>query len=472
MGIFSFLNNKKQEPVITSVVGGKDEFDSNFGTFNIGVDYSKPIQQVFKSSKGYLYGTNGLFPQELNQLYNQSPLHSSILNFKKLLTVGNGYNILGESDNIKQKIAVNQLTNQIDGMLNNVGMDLFLHSRVCILVTWNEDNTRILKIKRLPPESIHINDVNEHMEPINFLYNWDWEQSSKLPTAKYAAFNQSNKKDKQQLFMYQVESPSMRMYAEPTYISALNWVVLDSEMSQYHKSNILNSINPSILIQYYAKPGTQEEKQQVLWDINQSFAGSRKTGRAMVTFADGKELSPDVTQMEANKLDKTFLSLTDTIQRQICYAHSIDPQLLGLKTPGSLGNSGEFQYSFNLFNQSTVQPAQRIIEEIFNDFISINGLGVKLKLNDVEIEFNADVVISTTEKDKVTEDVVMTDEEEKMMVNENLTNLTAKQHQQLLRIIRQYTKDQLSEDQARILLASSLGLTDDQIDGMLGINKD
>ena len=105
----------------------------------------------------------------------------------------------------------------------------------------------------------------------------------------------------------------------------------------------------------------------------------------MVTFSDGKELAPTVTQMEANKLDKTFLQLTDTIQRQICYAHSIDPQLLGLKTPGSLGNSGELEYAYGIFNSAVIQPAQKDIENIFNQFIGINGLGVKMTLNEPNI---------------------------------------------------------------------------------------
>lgn len=468
MGLFNFLN--KKEPVIQQTVIKKEEFGSDFGTFNIGVDYSKPISEVYRSSRGYLQGNNGLFAQELNNLYKQSPLHSAIINFKRLLTVGNGYSIIGESTNIKEKISLNQLTNQFNLCIDNIGMDLFLHSKIGLLITWNEDNTRILKVKRLSPETIHINEINDEMEPTSFLYNWDWSNPSKYPTKKYPAFNQSNKKDKVQLYFYQLESPEMKLYAEPTYMSSLNWVVLDSEMSQYHKANILNSINPSILIQYFEKPGTMEEKQNVLSDINQSFAGSRKTGRAMVTFADGKELSPEITQMEANKLDKTFLSLTDTIQRQICYGGNINPELLGLKTPGSLGNSGEFEYSFNLFNQSTVQPAQRTIETILNTIISINGLGVKLKLNDVEISVG-ETKISTTVGDEV-EDIEMTDEEEKVIVNENLTNLTAKQHQQLLRIIRQYNKEQLTEDAARILLGSSLGLDDDQIDKILGIIKE
>lgn len=53
--------------------------------------------------------------------------------------------------------------------------------------------------------------------------------------------------------------------------------------------------------------------------------------------------------------------------------------------------------------------------------------------------------------------------------NDNIKNLTAKQHQQLMRIIRQYSKGQLTEIAARALLRTGLGLDDNDINSLLGI---
>lgn len=359
--------------------------EANLSTFSINNEFSIQADYLNKTSKGYLFGPDGMFPQELNKLSHSSPLHSSILLFKKLLTVGNGYSLDVNVDGIK-KISINQLTNQYDNIMSETAMDLFIHGRVCLKITWNADNTKILKVERISPEKVHINELCDEMEPINFLYNWDWTHTNKYQTKKYPKFDPMNKTDKCQIYFYQTTTAGQKLYSEPSYESAIPWIVLDMEMAQYHKANILNSVNPSLLIQYYEKPGTKEEKQAVLSDLNSSFAGARKTGRSMITFADGKELSPTVTQMEPNKLDKTFLQLTDTIQRQISYAHQIDPQLLGLKTPGSLGNSGEFLYAFNLFNLSVIQPAQMELEYIYNTFLGINGTGVKIKFNDPKIE--------------------------------------------------------------------------------------
>lgn len=480
MGFFSRLNqviSGEQPKTPTIQTATVKPFEANLQSFNIGFDYTQMQQDLYRGSKGYLYGPDGLFPQELNRLFHQSPLHSSILSFKRLLTTGNGYTTDGTLNGMGV-ITLNQLTNQFDSMMNEMAMDYFIHSRICLKITWNSDNTKILKVKRISPDKIRIDKLNDEMEAEEYLYNWDWLFPNKYPTIKYHKFDQMDKDHKVQLYVYQVSSPGMKLYAEPSYQSALNWVMLDAEMSQYHKANITNSLNPSMLIQYFEKPGTKEEKQQVLYDLNNSFAGSRKTGRAMVTFSDSKDLAPTVQQLDPNKLDATFLSLTDTIQRQICYSHQLDPQLLGLKTPGSLGNSGDFIYSFNLFNQTIIQPAQRELESIFNTFIAINGIGSKLRFNDVDIEkLNPAAVAQTVAPAKMGQEGIKASKGEELgqegikagiVVNEAIKGLSAKEHQQLLRIIRQYSKGQLLYDAAYVLLKTSFGLSDEDIALMLG----
>jgi hypothetical protein len=445
---------------------------TSISTFSTVFDSLIQQEMITRTSKGYLFGTNGLYPNELNGLYNQSPLHSAIINFKKMLTTGNGYTVVEKPQDANGIIALNQLTTQFDEMLNDIAQDLYLHSRIHIKVTWNSNNTKILKLERISPEKIRINEVDELMKPISYLYNWDWLSINKFNTITYPKFDPYNKKDKVQLFTFDIKTPGMKLYPIPTYESAIPWIILDAEMAQYHKANITNSVNPSLLIQYYEKPGSQEEKQQVLIDLNNSFAGARKTGRSMITFSDGKDLAPTVTQMEPNKLDKTFLQLNDTIQRQITYSHNIDPQLLGLKTPGSLGNSGEFIYSYNLFNLSVIQPTQLDIERILNNFISLNGIPAKIKLNDVDInKINPtlpipEVAVKTNATNKV--EVVET---ESVIVNDNLKNLTGKQHQALLRIIRQYGQGKLTKDQATVMLKSGLGMNQEEIELMLNDNE-
>lgn len=464
MGIFNF---GKKKPVETVII--KKEFNSSVEAFEIHNKYTSSTQILHKTMDGYLPKIN---PAIINDLYSESPLHSAIINFETLLTSGNGFVIDNMPEDMKSIISINQLTVQFDDSINAATQDYFLHSRIHFLITWNEDNTKILKIKRLAPDTVHINDLDAQNEPINFLYNWNWLDKSNNKTVKYAKFDQLNTKDKEQIFMWQGVSPGKKLYADVDYSSSIKWILIDSEMATYHSTNIENSLNPSLLVQFFEKPETPEEKTVILRDLVSSFAGARKTGRAMLTFSNGKELSPIVTQMEPNKLDKTFLGLTDTVQRQICYSHSVDPILVGLKIPGSLGNSQELEYQYNLFNQSKIQPAQRIIEKIYNSFLAINGLGVKIKLVDVNIVLPKDEGESRFGDAPKEEEINMTEDENSIVINENLKNLTGRQQQGMLRIMRQHKKGTLTYDQAAVLLQSSFGLDDDQIKIILGTEED
>lgn len=473
MAFFDFIrSNKKTNTNLAPAVktAGFSEVQTmkngDMEAFSVANDYSIPYQDMYRTGNGYLFGVDGLFPQELNLLYYQSPLHGAIIDFKKLLIAGKGYTVLNDPEDIQQKILLNQLLNQFDESLLYITEDLLVHSRITFEVTWNKDFTKVIKLERLDPATVRPFELDEKMNPISFMYCWDWINWSRFPRREIPAFSTSNKTDRVQLYQYQIEGRGFKLYAEPTYRSALNWVILDSEMAQYHKANIMNSINPSLLIQYYQKAETKEQKIKITEDLNRSFAGARKTSRAMVTFSDGKDLAPKIEQMEANKLDKTFLQLTDTIQRQICYAHKIDPQLLGLKTPGSLGESGSFEYSFQVFNSVNIQPMQLQIEKVMNKFLAINGLGAKLKLNE------PDIIDALPIKDVPAAKETLKKEGEEAapetVVNEHLKNLTGKQQIHLDRILRKYDNGKLSKERAIILLRTSFGFSDEEIETLLG----
>ncbi len=81
-------------------------------------------------------------------------------------------------------------------------------------------------MERIAPEKIHINDVDESMNPLNFLFNYDWINASRYKTIKYPIYDESNKKDKVQLYFFQTDGPGQLLYSQPSYVSALPWITL------------------------------------------------------------------------------------------------------------------------------------------------------------------------------------------------------------------------------------------------------
>ncbi len=382
---FNFFRKEEPKMVQMNVPISNDDRGTVFASFALKSDYSKPSLTVNKSSNGYTFGDDNLYPQQLNNIYHSCGLHQSILDFKKLLTVGNGFSADTSTLNERQKLAYHALKLQLEDIMNGVAQDYFIHATVALELIFNDDHTKVIKVNRLPGESLRIENVDGRMKPLSFFYSYDWTQLSKYPKVRLPKYDPSNKTDKSQVFYFQVESPGMNIYSLPSYSAGIPWCLMNAQSAVWHTANIDQSLNPSVKVDIYRMPANKEEERNTLTRLNQSFAGAKNAGRAIVMWHQNKETASDFTQLEPNKLDKTFLSLSDTIQREICYSHKIDPIVLGLKTPGSLGQSSEWAYSFQTFTKGVISPAQKDLERIFNNIFQINGIPTQIKFNTVEL---------------------------------------------------------------------------------------
>lgn len=376
----NFFNRKKEVVPQTMELQRPTQTTEFKGGRMIGVGLGDPYCPEQKGGYGYIYGPSNLYPQQLLTAYSTSPIHQSCVNFKTLNTSGNGVEVDMESFNLNQKISATQLLKQLNDSIEGLTNDFFIHSRFYFEIHWNTDFTKIIKIKYLPAETIRIYNVDNNFEPTEYIYCFDWKQPGRFGYKMFPKFNQSNKTNTIQLYEYQAATPGKKIYTLPTYRSALDWISLDGSMAIYHNANIQNSLNPSLIVKFFEIPDTEEKKESIRESLVDSFGGPEKTGRVMTFFSPDKDSAPEVTQLQPNLLDKTFLQLTDTVQRSICYAHSINADLLGLKTPSSLGNNaGQMAELKKQFVDSIIKPAKNKIETELNYLTSFNGVtGFKL----------------------------------------------------------------------------------------------
>jgi hypothetical protein len=472
MGIFNFFGKEKKQETIVNITPTPKPSENNrmvhaFSTLYSENAFRNYYYELTRTSRGYLDSPDGLYGNFLNMLYSSSPIHGAVINLKTMLTGGNGYTIDGAQDlNMTSRIQLNQLTNQFDQVIQDgLIMDYFIHNRVAILVTWNKDNTKIIKIKRVNPASVNINTINAQMEPIDYLYCWDWALfNTKIPSIKYAKFDQANKVDKTQMLMVQYPSPNQSLYARPTYQPAIKSILLDKESDTYQLAYLKNAVNPSVVISFPFDLD-EEEKAMRIDGLRDDFSDTENAGKVFTTFSKGDVL-PTITQLNPLDIGKGFLDMTDNTTRKICLGHGVDPQLLGLKTAGSLGNA-DFIYQFNLFNQGQIQPAQKNLESIFNDFLSINGLSVIFAFNDADInQLNPSVAVNTAKPTEVAAEE-LEQETIPVTVNDTLRQMSGREYQGMLRVIRQFGQGKITKEQASVMLSSGYGLTDEQITMML-----
>jgi hypothetical protein len=165
----------------------------------------------------------------------------------------------------------------------------------------------------------------------------------------------------------------MDYYALPNYFSALKWVKADGLMADYNLSAIENGFSPSIVFKFYKKP-TPEERRMNAEAIKKQHGGTKNAGKALIFYADGKELAPDVSTIDATNIDQRLLQVADQIVQQIISGHRAQPELLGIPTPGRLGGSTDLLQAWNIFNTMVIKPERKIVLDAFKEVLIFNGV--------------------------------------------------------------------------------------------------
>lgn len=468
------------------------------------------------------WGFNNMRGDYLLNLLNKSSKHNAIIKSKSSMIGGSGWN----KDNLSLK-ALLFLDNTyskygMDEILARLSYDLEVFGAFALKISWSNDRKSIAKIEHISPSCIRIQEAEKEDEVDKYWYSEDPEYFDNLYSRRrknkvvlYPGFDASNRQDGHQILYVKDFRPVHSIYGIPEYISAEEWINLEWEISQFHLSSVQNGFHPSMVINFGSGiPGT-EEMDNIIRRLKSEYEGASKGGKVIFTFSDGSQNAPTITPINLNDSDKRFIELNKEVTEGILCGHRvINPTLFGIKTEGELGGTNDILESMAVFNAQYVVPKQKLIEREFNKFARINGIQDKFLINEFKVKLDIqpvvsdllsilaapisddqkiNILLSIGYNEETAKSIVVNktqpqalptpttssnpadpspnqEMEQPSMVNENVKNLTAKQHQQLLRIIRQYTKGQLDQAQATTLLKTSFGFKDDEILTLLGVN--
>jgi hypothetical protein len=239
-------------------------------------------------------------------------------------------------------------------------------------VIYSMDKTRIADINWIDASRLAVGKKNNLDQVESYYYSSNWSNIKQNPPRKIEAWN-PNGKELRQLVFIKYDDNNMDYYALPNYFSALKWVKADGLMADYNLSAIENGFSPSIVFKFYKKP-TPEERRMNAEAIKKQHGGTKNAGKALIFYADGKELAPDVSTIDATNIDQRLLQVADQIVQQIISGHRAQPELLGIPTPGRLGGSTDLLQAWNIFNTMVIKPERKIVLDAFKEVLIFNGV--------------------------------------------------------------------------------------------------
>lgn len=438
-------------------------------------DNKVPEFKEVKSKDWVLFGEDNLFPLHLLYLYNKSSNNGAIIGGKVKYIFGKGLPIANT-----KLTDVNRRHESINKILKKSITDVEIHGGFYLEIIWNNAGSGF-EVFHMPFESLR-----RGKEEKGWWYKKDWKKTNEK--AKYIPDYDPENKSGAQIFAYKEYRAGCDTYPLPGYFAALNDIETDVEISKYNLSTIKNGMFGGKMITFFTGDPGEEGKRKLEQGWIKKFNGAENTGKTMFVFCTHGQTAPQVDDLSSTDLDKLFDQLNKTTQAEIFTGHEVTSStLFGVKTEGGLGDRAEIETAYEVFKNTYINNKQEAIEEAVSFIYPFFGVTAPLKFIPVDplgFKLTDEKLAELMPKEWLYEQIGIDPSKypsiaqgntsgvtEQGMVNEHLKNLTGKQNQALQRIIRQYNKEQITRDQAAVMLRSSLGMGEEDIKVWLGFES-
>jgi hypothetical protein len=369
-----FINTKPKGP---EMVEGYQSFSTPFlpvGRGNLTLPY---VNGRYSTNMWVRFGTDNLYPQMLNQMYYSSPLHGAIVDFKTNAVIGGGFNLTTDKLTPQEKLEMFTFEKKanLKHTVKAVTKQLIIHNRVYFKLYFGEKK-KLIKIENVSPDKVRVSRFGD----MYYLCD-DW--STNIDVQEIKPYHITCK-DECQLYSYEVKSVGQDHYSLPTYSSALNFAFLSGELSYFAKSNIQNSVFPSFAMMFPKRPQSEEEKHMIKETIDR-LKGAANAGKAVAFFANSADQLPKIESLPTNGNDKLFHEASALNTEQICFSHTIDPILMGIRTTGSLGNGSDIKQAYVIFEKNVVMELRQQVTTIFNEILTIARIPAEFTINNFQI---------------------------------------------------------------------------------------
>jgi Phage portal protein len=366
-----------------------DEIKQRIGATQVELSKYVKVQPIeIEDRKGFVtFGEGNVFPQYLIELYNESPVHGSIVNSIAFM-------IAGQNLSTTNPQAANEITRlQLDKLRHTTALDLKLHGGFYWEIIWSMDRSTIAQINHLPFENCRlcVSDDNDDVNGIYYSRDWNDTRKKKNIPAYIPMFNPDYKDEypKQVMFVHSIV-PGSEYYPKPDYISAVNNIELTRQISEYQVNLILNGFFPSLITSFNNGIPTLEEQRMIKNQLQQAIQGAENAGKVLTFFNEDRDRGVEFTPFPVSDMDKQFETLVSQAVESILVAHRVtSPLLFGIRDGGGLGsNTDEMKTAMHIFMKQVIEPFQRMITTSVEYLLDSEGItsDVSIVQNDLFID--------------------------------------------------------------------------------------
>lgn len=444
----------------------------------LNFDTAKQPKFEEKKGKGYVeFGDDNNYPKYLLNLYNESPKHGAIVKSKSQYIYGKGFENAG---------VANSKGETWNDLLKKCIKDDELYRGYYLQIIWN----RAKKISEI--YHLDFQKVRASKDLTKFYVKNNWEDFKEKPR-EYEAFSLKNPVGSQ-IFFFKEYNPTSEVYPLPSYFQGLNMIEADIQVSRHILGMANKQFVASKLIQLNnGDPIGEENKGDVERALLKKFTG-HSGQQVVIMFNKSKDNAAEISDLGTTSLTKEdFTNVNNLIQQEIFACHQITSSaLFGIATPGALGERNAIRDAYEIWNNTYCTYRQDEFNTTFTKLRNMKGEAGEFNIRPVEplkFEFSESIMSANLTQDEIREimgreplqqgQVTTTGATatpaptaSPIAANDALRNLTGRQYQNVMRIVRNFGNGKLSKEQATLMLKSGYGLSDSEINTFLGVDDD
>lgn len=323
------------------------------------------FEEVINRNEVFIrWGIDNLFPEELYRLLDASPIHNACVRSKVDTAFGSGY-VNDYRVNTKQHL--NDVARQMYFELITTG-NLFLE------VVWKVSRADGLSgFHVIPSKYMRVGKpVELGMPATKYYYCRDWINWRRAGVIEFSEFDPLNTTHRQ-IVHIRLYQPGYEYYGAPDYLSTINDIRLNHQITVYNLSNISQGCNPSLWVHFNnPSPDSEEEQTQILRSIESRYQGAENAGRVIVSYGDSSE-KPEITQIQSNLQQGFYSEVFELVQKQILSGHKVvDGSLIGLPNPGGFTSSADqLQTAYQLFLKTSILPIQTFLNRHLKEVLQL-----------------------------------------------------------------------------------------------------
>ena len=350
--------------------------------------YQVPSIKEVHNKEWVSFGDNNDYFDNLIERYLDSPTNGRCINGIVDMIYGRGVESTNSSMFPADYIKMKQLLKprEVKRLVN----DYKLLGQGALQLTYNKAKTEILKVSHFPMETLRAEKASKGKIKA-YYYHPSWKDSKSSDSPKrIPSFGVGGKTELNELYIFKPYRSGFYYYSTVDYQACLQYAELESEVSNYHISNIQNGLQPSLFVNFNNGIPNAETQQSIESKINQKFSGSSNTGKAIIAFNESAETKADIEAIHLPDAHAQYQFLSDEAREKIMLGHGIvSPILLGIKDNTGFGNNAEeLRTASVLMDNVIIRPLQDGVIYGLTEILEFNNIHQDLYFTTLQpIEF-------------------------------------------------------------------------------------